>query len=197
MMTIKKSNPWSRLKYLYVILVAAIAVVSYASPKAEQVSDKIVRESNDVTEKVVIPATENAPISTIEIQDVKNQASPQRVSNIKVKEEKSEEKIFEVVEQMPAFPGGQNALFDYLCKKIVYPIVAEDNGIHGSVIVTFVITKEGKVINPKVVKSVDPSLDKEASRVVRTMPDWTPGRQGGKAVNVQYTIPVTFKLKKQ
>jgi TonB family protein len=200
MMTIKKSNPWSRLKYLYVIPVAAIAVVSYASPKAEEVSDKIVRESNDVTEKVVIPATEYAPISTIEIQDVKNQASPQKVSNKKVKEkkseeEKSEEKIFEVVEQMPAFPGGQNALFDYLCKRIVYPPRAERKGIQGRVMVSFVITKEGKVTDSKVVKSVDPSLDKEALRVINTMPDWIPGYQKGEAVNVKFTVPVAFRLK--
>jgi TonB family protein len=195
MMTIKKSNPWSRLKYLYVIPVAAIAVVSYASPKAEQVSNKIVRESNDMTEKVVIPTNENDQISTIEIRDTKKQASPQKVSNKKGKAKKADGKIYEKVEQMPAFPGGQMALFNYLCKNVKYPPKAEANGIQGRVIVTFVITKEGKVTNPKINKSIDPSLDAEALRVVNTLPNWIPGRKAGKAVNVKYTIPITFKLK--
>jgi TonB family protein len=195
MMTIKKSNPWSRLKYLYVIPVAAIAVVSYASPKAEQVSDKIVQESNDMTEKVVKPVTENDKISTIEIRDVEKLASPQRVSNKKAKEKESEEKIFEIVEQMPVFPGGQKALFDYLSENVKYPTIAEKNGIQGRVLVTFIINKEGKVTNAKIAKAIDPSLDKEALRLTNMMPNWTPGYQRGKAVNVKYTIPITFKLK--
>ncbi len=86
-------------------------------------------------------------------------------------------------------------LSDYISKNVKYPLKAEENGIQGRVIVTLIITKEGKVTNPKIVKSVDPSLDKEALRVVRTLPDWIPGRQNGKAVNVLFTIPVTFRLK--
>jgi TonB family protein len=195
MMTIKKSNPWSRLKYLYVIPVAAIAVVSYASPKAEQVSDKIVRESNDMTEMVTIPVTEKSQISKIETKDVKKKASPQKVRNKKGKAKKADEKIYNVTELMPSFPGGPSALSDYISKNVKYPLKAEENGIQGRVIVTLIITKEGKVTNPKIVKSVDPSLDKEALRVVRTLPDWIPGRQNGKAVNVLFTIPVTFRLK--
>ena len=195
MMTIKKSNPWSRLKYLYVIPVAAIAVVSYASPKAEQVSDKIVRESNDMTEMVTIPVTEKNQTSTIEIKDVKKKASPQKVRNKKGKAKKTDETIYNVTELMPFFPGGQEALSRYIGENIKYPRQAEENGIQGRVIVTIIITKEGKVTNPKIVKSVDPILDKEALRVVRTLPDWIPGRQNGKAVNVLFTIPVTFRLK--
>ena len=193
-MTIKKSNPWSRLKYLYVIPVAAIAVVSYASPKAEQVSDKIVRESNDMTEMVTKPVTEKSQISTIEIKDVKKKASPQKVRNKKGDGEKIDGEIYENVEQMPAFPGGQEAFFNYICKNVKYPPIAEKNGIQGRVIVTFVITKEGKVTNPKIVKSVNPSLDKETLRLIRTLPDWAPGRKNGQAVNVKYTVPVTFRL---
>ncbi len=194
MMTIKKSNPWSRLKYLYVIPVAAIAVVSYASPKAEQVSDKIVRESNDMTENVVIPTTENDQSSTIEIINTKKRTSPQTVSNQKGKTKKTDSKVYNKVEQMPVFPGGQEALFNYICKNVKYPPKAETNGIQGRVVVTFVITKEGKVKNVKILKKVDPNLDAEALRVVRSLPDWIPGRKAGKAVNVKYTIPVTFRL---
>ena len=118
MMTIKKSNPWSRLKYLYVIPVAAIAVASYASPKTEQVSDKIVQESNDMAEKVVIPTTENDQSATIEIKDTKKQTSPQKVSNQKGKVKKADRKVYDNVEQMPAFPGGMEALNNYLMKNI-------------------------------------------------------------------------------
>lgn len=194
MMTIKKSNPWSRLKYLYVIPVAAIAVASYASPKTEQVSDKIVQESNDMAEKVVIPTTENDQSATIEIKDTKKQTSPQKVSNQKGKVKKADRKVYDNVEQMPAFPGGMEALNNYLMKNIKYPPKAEENGIQGRVIVTFVITKEGKMTKAKVKKSIDPLLDAEALRVVKTMHKWIPGRQNGKVVNVQFTIPVTFRL---
>ncbi len=194
MMTIKKSNPWSRLKYLYVIPVAAIAVASYASPKTEQVSDKIVQESNDMAEKVVIPTTENDQSATIEIKDTKKQTSPQKVSNQKGKVKKADRKVYDNVEQMPAFPGGMEALNNYLMKNIKYPPKAAENGIQGRVIVTFVITKEGKMTKAKVKKSIDPLLDAEALRVVKTMHKWIPGRQNGKVVNVQFTIPVTFRL---
>lgn len=194
MMTIKKSNPWSRLKYLYVIPVAAIAVASYASPKTEQVSDKIVQESNDMAEKVVIPTTENDQSATIEIKDTKKQTSPQKVSNQKGKVKKTDRKVYDNVEQMPAYPGGMEALNNYIMKNIKYPPKAAENGIQGRVIVTFVITKEGKMTKAKVKKSIDPLLDAEALRVVKTMHKWIPGRQNGKVVNVQFTIPVTFRL---
>ena len=194
MMTIKKSNPWSRLKYLYVIPVAAIAVASYASPKTEQVSDKIVQESNDMAEKVVIPTTENDQSATIEIKDTKKQTSPQKVSNQKGKVKKADRKVYDNVEQMPAYPGGMEALNNYIMKNIKYPPKAAENGIQGRVIVTFVITKEGKMTKAKVKKSIDPLLDAEALRVVKTMHKWIPGRQNGKVVNVQFTIPVTFRL---
>lgn len=107
---------------------------------------------------------------------------------------KEEEKVFDVVEQMPSFPGGPQALFEYLSKYIKYPAVAEENGVQGRVIVTFVVERDGSITDVKVIKSVDPSLDKEASRVVRGMPHWIPGKQNGSAVRVKYTVPVTFTL---
>jgi protein TonB len=111
---------------------------------------------------------------------------------LKAKEE--ETKVFDVVEEMPQFPGGPNALFEYLSKNIKYPVVAEENGVQGRVIVTFVVERDGSITDVKVVKSVDPSLDKEATRVVKSMPHWIPGKQNGSAVRVKYTVPVTFRL---
>jgi len=105
-----------------------------------------------------------------------------------------ETKVFDVVEEMPQFPGGPSALFEYLSKNIKYPVVAEENGVQGRVIVTFVVERDGSITDVKVVKSVDPSLDKEAQRVVKSMPHWIPGKQNGSAVRVKYTVPVTFRL---
>ena len=195
MMTIKKSNPWSQLKYLYVIPVAAIAVVSYASPKAEQVSDKIVRESNDMTEMVIVSETQKNQTSTIENKDVKKEASPQKAKNKKVDVVEVYGEICENPDQMPTFPGGQEALFNFLIKNVRYPPIAERKGIQGRVFVSFIITKEGIVTNVNIAKSVDPSLNKEALRVIRMLPDWTPGRKDGKVVNVKFTVPVSFNLR--
>ena len=105
-----------------------------------------------------------------------------------------ETKVFDVVEEMPQFPGGNSALFEYLSKNIKYPVVAEENGVQGRVVVTFVVERDGSITDVKVVKSVDPSLDKEAQRVVKSMPHWIPGKQNGSAVRVKYTVPVTFRL---
>jgi TonB family protein len=106
-----------------------------------------------------------------------------------------ENKIFDVVEQMPCFPGGSQKLFEYLEQNMRYPMVAEENCIQGRVVVTFVVEKDGSINGVKVVKSVDPSLDKEAARLVKRMPKWCPGKQNGQPVRVNYTIPVTFRLK--
>ena len=105
-----------------------------------------------------------------------------------------ETKVFDVVEQMPSFPGGQSALFQWLSSNIKYPVVAEENGIQGRVIVTFVVERDGSITDVRVVKSVDPSLDKEAIRVTKSMPHWIPGKQNGSAVRVKYTLPITFRL---
>lgn len=111
-----------------------------------------------------------------------------------VKPKEEENKVFEVVEQMPSFPGGNAALMNYLGQNIKYPVIAEENGIQGRVIVQFVVGKDGHISDVRVAKSVDPSLDKEAVRVVKGMPRWIPGKQNGQAVTVRYTLPVTFRL---
>jgi protein TonB len=105
-----------------------------------------------------------------------------------------EEAPFVIVEQMPEFPGGEKALLSYLSKSIKYPAIARENGIQGTVYVRFVIGKSGKVSKAEIVRGVDASLDEEAIRVINTMPNWSPGRQGGKEVPVSYTIPIRFEL---
>ena len=110
-------------------------------------------------------------------------------------EEEEEEVVFVVVESMPEFPGGQQALFKYLSDNVKYPVIAQENGIQGRVICQFVVNKDGSIVDVEVVRSGgDPSLDKEAVRVIKSMPKWKPGKQRGKAVRVKYTVPVNFKL---
>lgn len=110
-------------------------------------------------------------------------------------EEPEESEVFMVVETMPEFPGGQAALFKYLSENVKYPVIAQENGIQGRVICQFVVNKDGSIVDVEVVRSGgDPSLDKEAVRVIKSMPKWSPGKQRGKAVRVKYTVPVNFKL---
>ena len=115
---------------------------------------------------------------------------------VKPAEEKPEveNKVFEVVEQMPSFPGGPSALMKYLSENIKYPVVAQENGVQGRVVVSFVVERDGSITDVKVARSVDPSLDREAMRVVRSMPHWIPGKQNGSAVRVKYNVPVSFRL---
>ncbi len=103
-------------------------------------------------------------------------------------------KVFDVVEQQPQFPGGQAALMKYLSEHIRYPAIAQENNIQGRVTVQFVVTKTGKIGEVKVLRGKDPDLDKEAVRVVKTLPDFIPGKMNGHAVNVWFTLPVSFKL---
>lgn len=121
----------------------------------------------------------------------------ERVADEPVKPEPKpevENKVFDVVEQMPAFPGGMAALNSYLKDNLRYPPVAMENGVQGRVIVSFVVEKDGSVTDVNVARSADPSLDKEAVRVVKAMPKWIPGKQNGQAVRVKYNVPVTFRL---
>lgn len=105
-----------------------------------------------------------------------------------------EDKVFDIVEQQPLFPGGQNALMQFLHDNIKYPVVAQENGVQGRVTVQFVVEKDGSITDVHVLRGVDPSLDKEAVRVVKSMPRWTPGKQNGTTVRVNYRLPVLFRL---
>lgn len=105
-----------------------------------------------------------------------------------------ENKLFDIVEQQPLFPGGPTALMKYLSENTKYPVVAQENGVQGRVTVQFVVEKDGSISDVHVLRGVDPSLDKEAVRVVKSMPRWTPGKQNGIIVRVNYRVPVLFRL---
>ena len=133
--------------------------------------------------------------STIQASDDTNAAVEVKYTPVEVEEEEVEEQqIFQVVEEMPEFPGGLSECMKFLGKNIKYPTISQENGVQGRVIVQFVVNKDGSIVDPVVVRGVDPYLDKEALRVISSMPKWKPGKQRGKAVRVKYTVPVTFRL---
>lgn len=152
------------------------------APKVEEVL-QIAENDADVEE------------STIQSNEDKGEAVEFKyVPEVVEEEEVEEQQIFQVVEEMPEFPGGMAECLKFLAKNIKYPTIAQENGVQGRVIVQFVVNQDGSIVDPVVVRSVDPYLDKEALRVIQMMPKWKPGKQRGKAVRVKYTVPVTFKL---
>jgi len=112
-----------------------------------------------------------------------------------VKEEEAPTEVFVVVEEMPAFPGGDKSMMEFIYANIQYPEIAKENNIQGRVILRFCVTYKGGVDQVSVMKGVDPALDNEAIRVIKSLPAWKPGKQGGKPVNVWYSVPITFQLK--
>ena len=163
--------------------------------------DELVKEENQL--KAMDELDANTAVGTKDQEGTKDrtiEAAREAVveaAPVEVKEEVKQEvqqKIFDVVEQQPSFPGGNGALMQWLGQNIHYPAVAEENGIQGRVVVSFVVEPDGSISNVQVVRGVDPSLDKEAVRVCKQMPKWNPGKQNGQAVRVKYNLPVQFKL---
>lgn len=310
MMLKQKSNPWARLKYLYVLPVAALAVVAFARPeisnKLEELSEVKVTKISSIVKEEAAKITENVLPDASELlpEVVKNSANNMRVSpskefivkglvtdetrkpvagasiliqnttkgtlcdrngefslparegdvicisfigkqtvkfpvkasmegtqitltmledvtqldevvavaygdnsedkdkltvvGSKNKEENTsldkEELVFQVVEEMPSYPGGMNECLKFLASNIKYPVDAHKAGIQGRVIAQFVVKSDGSIDQVEIVRSISPSLDNEAIRVVKMMPKWIPGKQRGKTVNVKYTLPISFKL---
>ena len=273
MMLKKKSNPWARLKYLYVLPLAAIAVAAFARPEISSELDEISAvKVNDLTaimktEEVkspenhpakeikvqgqVLEKSTNAPVvganviikgttsgtitdldgnfvitmpvgATLNISYIDMKTKELVVTEKLIEEQKSlkvylegkvsvgkdevvvvgyggvgapnENPVFQVVEEMPEFPGGMGECLKFLGKNIKYPVESQQAGVQGKVIVQFVVEKDGSISNPKVVRSIDPDLDGEAIRVISIMPKWKPGMQRGQSVRVKYTVPVTFRL---
>lgn len=161
-------------------------VVAPPPPEAPSIAETltIVDDDADVEETTIASSEETG--EAVEIKYVP----------VAVEEEEPEEQtIFEVVEQMPEFPdGGLAGLMQFLSKNIKYPTIAQENGTQGRVTVQFVVNKDGSIVDAKVLRGVDPYLDKEALRVIGTMPKWKPGMQRGKPVRVKYTVPVMFRL---
>ena len=162
----------------------------------------VIKKDEDVREQDEIKTQEELTTAkgSISIADVKgnDEAHGKDIADIKqVVTQAAPEppaKVFDMVEQMPSFPGGQGALMAYLGKNIKYPTIAQENGTQGRVIIQFVVEPDGSISNVTVARGVDPYLDKEAVRVVKAMDKWIPGKQNGKAVRVKFTVPVMFKL---
>ena len=177
MMLKEKSNPWARVKYLYVLPLAALAVSAFARPEVSAVADEL--SSAKVNDLVASMKTNQVETASVAVKDT---LTP-------------DESVFEVVEQMPEFPdGGMAGLMEYFKKNLRYPEEAKKAGTQGRVVVQFLINKNGAISDASVLRSVDRLLDAEAVRLVRSMPKWKPGMQKGKAVTVKYTVPVLFKL---
>ena len=133
--------------------------------------------------------------STIQASDDTQAAVEVKYTPVEVEEEEvEEEQIFQIVEEAASFPGGMGECMKWLGKNIKYPTISQENGVQGRVIVQFVVNRDGTIVDAKVVRGVDPYLDKEALRVVNQMPKWSPGKQRGKAVRCQFTLPVQFRL---
>ena len=127
-------------------------------------------------------------------QNGQNAPEPVKCEPLYMPQPVNSNRVYDVVEQMPSFPGGISGLRTYLNQNIRYPAEAQENGVQGRVVVSFVVGKDGHISDVTVLRSVDPSLDKEAVRVIRNMPRWTPGKQGGEPVRVRYNVPVSFRL---
>ncbi|MCE5205307.1 MAG: energy transducer TonB [Porphyromonadaceae bacterium] len=147
----------------------------------------------------IIEVVEEKVETTLKIQVEDDQSKRQMQTYVpppppKPKQEEVTEEIFVVVENQPEFPGGNAAMMKFLSDNIKYPVIAQENGIQGRVICNFVVERDGSITDVQVVRGVDPSLDKEAIRVIQQMPRWTPGKQRGQAVRVRFTLPVVFRL---
>ena len=189
MMQKRKSNPWARMKYAFVLPVAATAVAVFAHPEiSQQMSEISSAKITDLSRMVQTTAAERTRPEAI---DTTTSAREVMVTGYA---QFTDNKVYESVEVMPEFPGGQAELLKFVAKSIKYPTEAQRRGAQGRVIVKFVVETNGSISNIHVVKGIDPLLDAEAIRVCTTMPTWAPARQEGKAVRCYYTIPVTFRL---
>ena len=173
---LEKSNPWARVKYLYVLPLAALAVSAFARPEVSAVADEL--SSAKVNDLVASMKTNQAETASVAVKDT---LTP-------------DESVFEVVEQMPEFPGGYKEMMKYIEQNMRYPEEAKKAGTQGRVVVQFLVNKNGAISDVSVLRSVDRLLDAEAVRLVRSMPKWKPGMQKGKAVTVKYTVLLSFKL---
>lgn len=163
----KKSNGTGRIKYALFMLPAFALLVAGNTSCSQGASEK-----QDAKEETVAPdSVVAAPIDSV-----------------------AKEKAYDVVEQMPEFPGGMKEMLKFFQDNVKYPESAMKNNVQGRVIVQFVVEKDGTPTEFNVVRSVDPDLDAEALRVLKTMPKWKPGMQKGEVVRVKFTVPVTFRL---
>ena len=181
-------------------------VTPFQTPAEEQIEDEIIPITQQMlnpppapklTDLIDIVEDDTNIDDDLEILDAEDQSENQVIENVADfgeygEENTGESEIFQVVEDMPSFPGGN--VSKWIAKNVKYPVLAMENGIQGKVFIQFVIERDGSITDVKVVRGVDASLDKEAVRVVKSMPKWIPGKQNGKAVRVKFTVPVMFRL---
>ena len=169
------------------------STIKFTAPvikKDEEVQDEDMMKSQDELTETKVQIS----IAGVKGNDELNGQDIADLQEVITQAPEEEEEVFTMVEQMPQFPGGNTELLKYISKNVRYPAIAQENGIEGRVIVRFVVEKDGTIGEVQVVKGVDASLDKEAVRVVKTLPQWVPGKQNGRSVRVWFTLPVTFRL---
>ncbi|QIU94243.1 M56 family metallopeptidase [Bacteroides faecium] len=198
MMNKRRTKEIGRTKYLMFLPLAALLMIVSNIEMVARTTEKFAKEVMEQATTQVIPEPEAVTISMPPAEEIQKMALPQdkkvkEVSETQIKNV-PDSVIFEVVEEMPGFPGGQGALMQYLARNVKYPVEAQTKGIQGRVIVSFIVRKDGNISDIKVIRSVDPYLDKEAARVIAAMPKWKPGKQRGETVNVRFTVPVAFRL---
>ena len=196
MMTMNKSSRWNTLRALAVVPVIALALLAFANPKSVAAGVTSVQQDNAVQSEVQAPepVQVEAANQPVEVKAVPEAVEMNTEELAPVDTEPQSKKVYNSVEQMPEFPGGMAEMMKFLQQNIQYPANAAKNNVEGRVILQFVVEKDGQIGEVKVVRSVDPELDAEALRVVKSMPNFIPGRQDGKPVAVWYTIPISFKL---
>ena len=185
-----KRYTWATVGVICVVAFAFVLPYIVESFKFGEVEE----ETTVVVEMTQLPEAE---VEKQEVQPlVETPPPPPLKSSIKFTAEPvvEEEKPYEAVEQMPTFPGGETELMKFIRDNLKYPVIAQENGIQGRVILRFVVSKTGTIDNVTVLRSLDPTCDKEAIRVVKSMPKWIPGKQNGNNVPVYFTLPVVFKL---
>jgi len=172
------------------------ATIQFTPPVITQ-DDKVDEEKEMKSIEELAESKVQISIANVEGSDDANAVDIAELKEHKViVEEKEPEKPFQSVEQMPQFPGGELELLKYVRDNLRYPTIAAENGVEGQVVIRFVVSKDGSVTDAEILRSLDPSCDKEALRVVRSLPKWVPGKQNGRNVAVYYTLPVRFQLAK-
>lgn len=199
MMNKRRTKEIGRTKYLMFLPLAALLMIVSNIEMVARTTEKFAKEvMGQATTQVVAPEPEIAALPELPAEEIQKITVPQDKKAKEVSETQNKSVpdsiVFQVVEEMPDFPGGVQALMEYLSKNVKYPVDAHSAGIQGRVIVSFTVKKDGSIADTKIARSVAPSLDKEAERVISTMPKWKPGKQRGEAVNVRFTVPVMFRL---
>lgn len=198
MMNKKRTKEIGRTKYLLFLPLAALLLIISNIEAVARTTKNIAREVIQTVEEKTVQVTEAIqPVTEQAISEIilpKEEMTGKKPSSVMQKVTTGDDDVFDVVEVMPAFPGGQQALMEFIAKNLRYPLKAHESSTQGRVIAQFIIEKDGSVSNLVVARPVSPELDAEAIRVLASMPKWTPGKQRGKEVRVRYSVPIVFRL---